>query len=212
MQNVSKILLFFCMTLILFACSEHKDQSKHLSKEELETGQFSDEIEAHLSARTKQLEVLFTNATIVKSVLDADKLHQGHGTFDHDNSQKIDDKMQAQKNTHAVQELLHNACASVLKSFQRKHRAFVEIFITDTGGFNVCQTNMTSDFYQADESWWQEAYNKGKGKTYHSDMEYDASANEIAVSIYVPLYQGDKLIGISKSVLSINDIMRSHLA
>ena len=35
--------------------------------------------------------------------------------------------------------------------------------LTDAKGAVIAATNKTSDYFQADERWWEEAYNNGKG-------------------------------------------------
>jgi len=100
---------------------------------------------------------------------------------------------------------LTNICAGELLDFQEVNPEYVEIFITDRRGLNVCQTNKTSDFYQADEEWWQLAFNAGTGKAYYGSLEYDSSAQSHAISIYVPIRDGKdrSVIGVCKAVVGI---------
>ena len=99
---------------------------------------------------------------------------------------------------------LTNQVAGSLSSFQEKNPGFVEIFVTDGRGLNVGQTNKTSDYYQADEDWWVQAFNNGAGKTYHGMLEYDESAKSESIPIYAPVKdENGKAIGVMKAVLSI---------
>jgi len=65
-------------------------------------------------------------------------------------------------------------------------------------------TNKTSDYYQADEQWWQKSYNEGKGRSFHSKVEYDKSAGFWGIALYVPIYdRQQEMIGIIKAFLEI---------
>jgi GAF domain-containing protein/HAMP domain-containing protein len=86
-----------------------------------------------------------------------------------------------------VREYLRNAAAVELLEFQKSFPNHVEIFITDVYGGLAGTTNRTSDYYQADEGWWQAAYNNGAGAVYISEPEFDESAGTLAVLIAMPI-------------------------
>jgi len=90
-------------------------------------------------------------------------------------------------NDPLVRENLTNRMALELVQFQQAFPNHIEVFITDVHGGLAGTTNRTSDYYQADEAWWQAAYNDGQGAVYISDPEFDESANEIGVQIALPL-------------------------
>jgi len=100
---------------------------------------------------------------------------------------------------------LTNQTAIELKRFQQAHPAFAEIFVTDTRGLNIAMTNLTSDFYQADEAWWQSTV--ARNHPWRGALEYDHSANTWAIPIYYPIKRtnGD-LTGIAKAVLDTEKI------
>ena len=60
-----------------------------------------------------------------------------------------------------VANVLHNELASELLQFQGKFPENVEVFLTNQQGIDIAATNRPSDYYQADEEWWQTAYQKG---------------------------------------------------
>ena len=101
-----------------------------------------------------------------------------------------------------------NKVAYRLKQLQSREPGFSEIFVTDRHGFNVAQTNKTSDIYQADEEWWQQAFNDGEGKSYAGLIEFDESSLTTGISVYVPVKDPvtGEVIGIAKGVVSIEDI------
>lgn len=111
-----------------------------------------------------------------------------------------------------AQSFLNNEIAGILREFQENNKGFSEVFLTDARGLNVGQTNLTSDYYQADEDWWTGAYDNGKGKSYHGEIEYDESSRTRAISLYVPVYDVDgvKVLGIIKAVIDL-DIIQEEL-
>jgi methyl-accepting chemotaxis protein len=83
-----------------------------------------------------------------------------------------------------------------------------EIFVTDKYGANVASTGRTSDYYQADEGWWQAAWNNGEGAIYVGDPEYDESAGITAVNMAIPVMnkQGE-VVGVIRTTLDIQAIL-----
>ena len=110
------------------------------------------------------------------------------------------------ENDLPLKQLLENELAMTLKAFKGVEGSFGEILVTDDSGRLVASTNKTSDYWQADEEWWQGAYNKGKGQTYFGKFGYDQSANIYSLDICVPVFSNDKfhkVVGIIKGILDI---------
>lgn len=116
------------------------------------------------------------------------------------------------RNTDGVDEFIRpflvNRAAQKLLAFQETRPGFSEIFVTDERGLNIAQTNKTTDYYQADEGWWTASYDNGRGHTSHGPIEFDASAQTEAISLYAPLLDpaAKRAIGVAKAVLSISAI------
>jgi HAMP domain-containing protein len=95
---------------------------------------------------------------------------------------------------------------SVMTFFEEKYGypVFLEIFITNKYGVNIAETGKTTDYYQADEDWWQLASKNG---TYISDIEYDESSNVYSLEIVVRIdgKNGD-MAGVLKAVYNIQEI------
>ena len=117
---------------------------------------------------------------------------------------ELDKSWRSGKDSTVVTKLIDPACSSELKALQGKRESFAEIFVTNEHGLNVCQTNKTSDAYQADEEWWISTMKRPHGeKLTHGKLEYDSSAHTYAISIYVPVIDPEtkQTIGISKGVV-----------
>lgn len=100
-----------------------------------------------------------------------------------------------------VQAVISGAFAKQFRNIQAKFPDHVEIFVTDQYGGLVAATNRPSDFYQADEGWWQAAFNNGQGAIYIDQPEFDASSNTVAVRMAVPIIDDDtgKLVGVLRT-------------
>ena len=132
------------------------------------------------------------------------KANGAHESLQLDEILNLDAKWQeAASGSAFVAGRVDEGCNAYLSRVMRVMPGFVEIFVTDRKGLVVCQTNKTTDYYQADEAWWIEAYDEGKGRAAHSALEYDQSAETYAVAVAVPVYEeGSRhLIGIAKGAL-----------
>ena len=115
-----------------------------------------------------------------------------------------------------VHERLTNQVALELNEFQEEFPNHVEVFVTDLYGGQAGTTNRTSDYYQADEGWWQAAYNNGKGALYISEPEFDESAGVLSVLIALPLRNDEtgKIVGILRTtymVSALNPILEEPI-
>ena len=83
-----------------------------------------------------------------------------------------------------------------------------EIFVTDRHGATLGATGRLSDYYQADEGWWQAAWNDGEGALYISNPEYDESAGVTASLIAMPVLDEDtgEILGIMRSTLVLDSL------
>jgi methyl-accepting chemotaxis protein len=99
-----------------------------------------------------------------------------------------------------------NALSAFLKTFVKGNPDDVEVFLTDQKGLNVAMTDMTSDFLQGDEGWWQSAYANGEGKVFVDQVEYDESSKAYAMNVGVPVFdpQTQKVIGVLRGTLDIS--------
>src|SRR3989338_698342 len=86
-----------------------------------------------------------------------------------------------------------------------RYRVYGEIFVTNKYGANAAQSGKTSDYYQADELWWQEAKKDG---LFVQDIAYDESAKvySLDVSIKIDDPQGN-FLGVMKAVLNVEEVI-----
>ncbi|HLO33821.1 MAG TPA: GAF domain-containing protein [Anaerolineales bacterium] len=79
-----------------------------------------------------------------------------------------------------VARVLSNSFSDELRQFQEQFPEHVEIFLTDGQGLNIASTNRTSDYYQADEEWWQTAYQDG---LFIGQPAFDQSSKTFAINV-----------------------------
>ncbi|MGD8787351.1 MAG: ATP-binding protein [Phycisphaerales bacterium] len=81
---------------------------------------------------------------------------------------------------------------------------FSEVFVTNKYGANIALTGKTSDYYQADELWWQFTHKDG---LYISDVEYNESAGIYSTNIGIRIDDEDgDFLGIIKAVVNIEEV------
>lgn len=180
--------------------------TEQLSPETTSALEYSAEVRAVLAKKTQLVAALAADAVVVDAVRDANRA-----------SEKMSDKDIAElervwraspQMNELAKSLVINECAQRLIDFQEQHDGFPEIFVTDARGLIAAATNRTSDYLQADEPWWNETFNAGKGKSHYGAIEYDESAYSESIPLYVPIIdpQTSTAIGVLKAVCDITAI------
>jgi GAF domain-containing protein/HAMP domain-containing protein len=108
-------------------------------------------------------------------------------------------------NDPLVRSVLSHRLSQELREFQDKFPEHAEVFVTDRYGANVAATNRTSDYYQADEEWWQAAYNNGQGGIFVGQPTFDESSKTLALQIAVPVVNPatGELVGILRTTADL---------
>ncbi len=110
-----------------------------------------------------------------------------------------------------VKEILEKPLSKRLRDLVNTDSNIVEIFITDAKGSLMASSGKTSDFYQADEEWWQCAFDGGKGKVCVEKIEFDESTGKWVLPIAIPMRKrSGEVIGVCKCVEDV-ERFASHL-
>ncbi len=106
---------------------------------------------------------------------------------------------------------LNNATADDLVRYRELSPINIETFVTDRKGAVVGANNLTTDYYQADEEWWQVAFNEGQGDIYIGQPVLDESTQIVGISIAVPMYNeiSLKVEGIIHTTFSANSLLET---
>jgi signal transduction histidine kinase len=105
-----------------------------------------------------------------------------------------------------VRKCLDNPAAAELRLFQSTvPKRYAEIILTDRTGALHAATNLTTDYYQADEEWWQRAYADGAGQTFVGQLGFDESSGTYTLDVATPVRgPGGKVLGILKVSHDVN--------
>lgn len=201
------LVLIMLFVFVLPRCSREEESSVGRKGEPgakaVDEIQLSQEVRDVLDKK-KDLLLRFTGSVglipLVKKLNDNNKKTTLDEIMDRDRAWQKMDGMD-----NFIKSFMTNECARAIFNFQQQHDEFTEIFITDSRGALIGITNRTSDYYQADEEWWQKTYNGGKGLIYFGEIEYDESSKTEAIGLFVPILdpQSKEILGIMKAVLSI---------
>jgi PAS domain S-box-containing protein len=111
--------------------------------------------------------------------------------------------------TPFMRDIIDNEVSQYLRENTRYYRdkygcgVFSEVFVTNKYGVNVAQTGKTTDYYQADEVWWQQTKENG---IYVSDVEYDDSSGIYSLVTGLRMEdQRGEFLGEIKVVLNIEE-------
>jgi GAF domain-containing protein/HAMP domain-containing protein len=101
-------------------------------------------------------------------------------------------------NDPIVQERLTNSVAAQLLTFGSRFTDHASLMVTDQYGAVIGTTSRTLNYVQADQTWWQAAFNDGRGALYISQAEFDERTGSfniiMAVAIYAP--NSEQAIGV----------------
>ena len=178
-------------------------EGKHIKLASL----LSTAISERIDNKIKEAYISVVDPVWIKKIKESNLIHESMESNERQNYLLDLDKKwrKASGDDPLLKEFLDNEISNELKVLLRQDNDIGEIFLTNKFGGIIALTGKTSDFYQADEEWWQEAYNYGKGKTFIGDIEFDESADIFCIAIAVPVRDySDEVVGIGKFVIKLN--------
>jgi hypothetical protein len=111
--------------------------------------------------------------------------------------------------TSARMGLLKSPASQFLADIVGHDPIYREILVTDRHGRLVAASNVTSDYFQADEDWWTESFDEARGRIVVSDVRRDESAGVYAfeIAVPVPAPAGDEVAGVMKIVADSREML-----
>jgi hypothetical protein len=106
--------------------------------------------------------------------------------------------------------VLDNPTSKYLRDITEHDRIYREVFVTDREGRVVATSNVTTNYYQADEAWWREAFDDGiRGRVSVGDVAWDESAKAFVIEIGMPITLSDdsRLVGILKVMADAREML-----
>lgn len=112
-----------------------------------------------------------------------------------------------------VRKTQNNPMAVQLREFKIYYPDIKAALITDKNGALIAATDRSPDYYQADETWWQNTWNNGQGGFYISQpIKNDTTGIEtVDISISITGHNRTDVIGVMQVTLSL-DRMNTILA
>ncbi|MBI5823272.1 MAG: GAF domain-containing protein [Chloroflexi bacterium] len=150
-----------------------------------------------------QLNILGLNKFIQDNVEDSNAT----GTSDLGKLEALDGQWRnSSEFSDLVRGVLDNELAGELGEFQSRYPEIEEAFITDKYGAVIASTVQTSDYYQADEEWWQKAWSDGKGGIYISQPVFDENTKVNAIIMAIPIsgHNRSYYVGVLRITLNIS--------
>jgi hypothetical protein len=130
--------------------------------------------------------------------------------FDQTSAADLDRAWQTEAATAAARAgVLNNPASRFLADLVKHDSVYREVLVTDRHGRLVASSNVTTDYLQADESWWVNSFDNGRGRVSVSDVKRDESAHVYAFEIAVPVLKPDdaELAGVMKIVADSREML-----
>ena len=106
-------------------------------------------------------------------------------------------------------DIVGNDTSKFLREIATFNPSYQEILLTDRQGALAAATNITTDYYQADEPWWQQAFGDGEqGTSYSSGVIFDTSAGGHELEMAVPVL--DNLGGVYSLLGDLDKAETTH--
>lgn len=163
-----------------------------------------------IKARIDESKLLASTPTVKQAVREANRAYVNKDNEKIQGAITLIDKnwIGSKGKTEKAKQILNNDLSKVLTTYQNNDiEKYGEIFITDKQGAAVAMTKILSDYYQADETWWEHSFNHGRGDTFIDDRGYDTSVGVLVMGIVVPIKENEEVIGILKINYKIKEIL-----
>ncbi len=138
------------------------------------------------------LVTIMTNPVLVSAV----KSQNARGISMSD-IKKIDDEWKAAEDFLEIHdEMMSSKCADEIRNLAKKYNAIGETFLMDNQGANVCQNELTGDYWQGDEAKWKNSFNNGSGGLDVGTESFDSSSNTVLQQVSLPIVDNSgKVVG-----------------
>ena len=97
-----------------------------------------------------------------------------------------------------MRQVLEHPIAHTLRVLMQHDLRLLELMVTDRYGQLVAASGRTADFYQGDESWWQQTYDAGRGSIVIPPVNLDPSTHRWSLDICIPIIHDGKVIGVAR--------------
>jgi hypothetical protein len=105
--------------------------------------------------------------------------------------------------------VLGTPASQFLADLVKNDSVYREVLVTDRHGRLVAASGVTSDYFQADEDWWVDAFDGGRGRVNVTDVKRDESAHVYAfeIAVPVPAASDGEVAGVMKIVADSREML-----
>ena len=178
------IILVILVSLSFVACEQKKEPRLEKRVPRITIKGLTEDANFFVEDQINHLETLAQEEIIIKSIKASNEKNKGLTT---DEINRLDCEWQQNnsKDNPFIKKFITNECADLLIKLQRQRPQFLEIFVMDNRGLIVGESNITSDYLQADEAKWSAVF--GKNTIWHGELKYDKSSAAHGVQVSVPV-------------------------
>lgn len=104
------------------------------------------------------------------------------------------------------------AASKMLKQYQDASGGRIaEFFVTDARGGNVCQTALTSDWFQGDEEKFTNVAERApdaadRRDPYYAEPKRDDTVGQTGIQVSIPLFDDEKFIGVAVALVIVEKL------
>ena len=158
----------------------------------------ANQIDAYLSERINEVSGWAATPLIREAARDASAVAALEGLLNRP-EEELESSMAA---TRAL--LDDPAIVNYLRGLEKRNPVFSEVIFTEEHGLIAAHSNMTSDFVQKGEEWWDQTWANG---SYVGQVGFDEFSYVYSVEIAVRITdESGKALGVLKAVLDINAV------
>ncbi|OED38980.1 hypothetical protein AB833_17560 [Chromatiales bacterium (ex Bugula neritina AB1)] len=153
----------------------------------------------------EKLQAILSDSIVVDSIK---AQNEAHSNLDQSQIDSLDLQWRAEVDGQSG-DLIEKTLASPLSDYllaalEEGEGLYTEIFVMDNRGLNVGQSGLTSDYWQGDESKWQETFLVGGNAIHTSDIEFDESSQTYQLQVSISVVDPDSNAVIGAATFGVN--------
>lgn len=177
----------------------------------------SDNIENTIRLRIEEGHLLASSHAVLVTVEDSNSFYEGSTEEEiHQRLLEVEERWVYAQGVNAhLLEVLNNLATTYLTQFSEKNRESggpLLLFATNERGAVVAATQKTSHYYFGEEKWWQQAFQKGEGRLYISDLEESEDRSGRTLIIATPIQKGGRSIGVVTMIYDVASFLGTATA
>jgi hypothetical protein len=188
----------------------NKSVGRNLAETAADTSRYLESLTLHY---VTNVSVMAVTPLVVEAAIAANRQHPSDFQLVQERLRELDREWRnVGGSTELALEIVGRDTSVFLREVEAFNPNYKEIILTDERGAVIAATNLTSDYLQADEQWWQQAYGDGEtGAIFVSNVLFDESAKAYGIEVAVPVREKDEengtvVAGILKALIEAADL------